>query len=257
MIDGKRVVAIIQARMGSSRLPGKVLMDLGGMSALEWMVRRVRLSETIDEVVIATTMETSDDPIEAFCADYGVGCFRGSLHDVLDRFYQAAKKFEAEICVRLTGDCPFVDPWLLDENLNVFVKTEPALDFAANRLPPPMTRTVPIGLDAEYCTLAGLEKVWQEATAKHEREHVMPYFYEHPEIFNILHIENEENFGEVRWTLDTAADYAMFKLMATHFAGRFDFSWKEALDYYLAHPELAAMTEDVTHKTFLDTDERA
>lgn len=257
MIDERRVVAIVQARMGSSRLPGKVLMDLGGMSSLEWMVRRVRLSAYVDEVVIATTMEASDDPIEEFCAAQDVACFRGSLHDVLDRFYQAAKAHEAEICVRLTGDCPFVDPWLLDANLDVFVKTEPALDFAANRLPPPMTRTVPIGLDAEYCTFAGLEKVWAEAKEKHEREHVMPYFYEHPELFNILHIENEENWGDVRWTLDTAADYAMLQKMAAHFEGRFDFPWREALDYYLAHPELAAMTNAVVHKTFLDTDERA
>lgn len=257
MINGKKVVAIIQGRMTSSRLPGKILIDLQGMTSLEWMIRRVRMSEFIDEVVIATTTDESDDPVEAYCEEKVFFCYRGSMHDVLDRFYQAAFVHEAEICVRLTGDCPFVDPWMLDDNLRVFVETEPALDFAANRMPPPMTRTIPIGLDAEYCTMDGLTKVWKEAKQKHQREHVMPYFYENTDVFNILHIEHEPSYGDIRWTLDTPEDLIVLRTIATHFDGRYDFTWLEILDFYLAHPHLATLTSEVEHKTFLDTDKRS
>ncbi len=250
------MVAVIQARMSSSRLPGKVLKDIGGKSALDWMATRVRRAELIDEVVIATTTDPSDDPIVDYCRASGISYFRGSMPDVLDRVYQAARGFEADVVVRLTGDCPFIDPHMLDNNLHTFLTAKPPLDFAANRLPPPWKRTIPIGLDAEYCTFAGLETIWQQAREKHQREHVMPYFYEHPESFNILHITHEPDSGHLRWTLDTPEDLALLRKLAAHFEGRDDFSWLDVLALVEQRPELAEMNVQVNAKDYRETDHR-
>ena len=195
MADPK-VVAIIQARMAASRLPGKVLKDLGHLPVLGWMLARVPRAELIDQVVVATTTDPSDDAVAAYCQEQGVAHYRGSMPDVLDRYYQAARQFEADAIVRLTADCPFIDPAVLDDNLRTFLHAEPRLDFAANRLPPPYQRTTPIGLDAEYCWFAGLETAWREAEAKHQREHVMPFFYEQPDRFKILHITHTPEAGD-------------------------------------------------------------
>jgi spore coat polysaccharide biosynthesis protein SpsF len=252
----KNVVAIIQARMASSRLPGKVLQELGHLPVLGWMVRRARRAERIDRVVVATTTDLSDDPVAEYCLAEGIAMTRGSMHDVLDRYYQSAKHFKADVIVRLTGDCPLIDPAMLDDNLNEFLAADPPLDFAANRLPPPYQRTVPIGLDAEYCTFEALEYVWKVAAEKHQREHVMPYFYEHPEKFNILHITHEPDCGHYRWTVDTQDDLELLRKLIAHFPGRDDFSWLEVLEVVQAHPELAEMNVGVQHKDYREIDER-
>ncbi|MBN1230604.1 MAG: glycosyltransferase family protein [Anaerolineales bacterium] len=250
------IVAIIQARMGSSRLPGKVLKPLGDKNALEWMLVRLGRSTLINQVVIATTDDPGDDLIQTYCEEHGVPCFRGSMFDVLDRIYYAAKLFQADVVIRLTGDCPFIDPEMLDSNLKEFLSAEPPLDFAANRLPPPFTRTIPIGLDAEYCTMTGLEKVWKEADQKHQREHVMPYFYENTDIFNIKHIENTPNYGEYRWTLDTPEDLVLLQKITELFPGRDDFSWLEILEKINEHPEITLLNENIHHKDYREVDER-
>src|SRR5512133_4166659 len=145
----ERVVAIIQARMSSTRLPGKVLLDIGGRTVLDRMIERVKHSKLVSETVVATTTDSSDDPIVALCEQLGTLVFRGSLPDVLDRYYQCARQFKAEIVVRLTGDCPLIDPELIDDViLGMF---DPPADFSCNRLPPPFSRSFPIGLDVEAC----------------------------------------------------------------------------------------------------------
>ncbi len=178
------------------------------------------------------------------------------MHDVLDRYYQAAKAHGADVIVRLTADCPLIDPDLLDENLRTFLQAEPRLDFAANRLPPPYRRTVPIGLDAEYCWLEGLETVWKEAEEKHQREHVMPYFYEHPERFNILHMTHDPDYGDLRWTVDTPEDLQLLRQIVSHFPARDDFSWYEVLDLIKKHPELNQINANTQHKDYREVDER-
>ena len=248
------VVVIIQARMASSRLPGKVLEPLGHRLVLDWMVARVGRAALVNQVVIATTLDPSDDPVAEFCAAQGVAYTRGSMHDVLDRYYQAARQYAAEVVVRLTADCPLIDPAMLDDNLRTFLAAEPPLDFAANRLP--MDRTVPIGLDTEICTFAALERVWQTAQDAHQREHVMPYFYEHPEIFNILHIRHEPDYGDLRWTIDTPEDLALLRQIVAHFAGRDDFSWLDVLALVQQHPELRDVNANVRHKDYREVDER-
>ena len=210
-----RVIAIVQARMSSSRMPGKVLSELGGQPVLAWVVRRAGRSVRIDQIVVATSIAPEDDAIADLCKQQGYACFRGSLYDVLDRYMQAARESQADVIVRLTGDCPLIDPAMLDDNLAIFLEAHPPLDFAANRLPG--ERTIPIGLDAEICTFAALETAWREAHRPHEREHVMPFFYEHPERFRILHIKHKPEYGNYRWTVDTPDDLELLRKVVANF----------------------------------------
>lgn len=249
-----RTVAIIQARMSSSRLPGKVLLDLAGQPMLVWVVERTRLSKTIDEVVVATTSDASDDPLAAICQDRDYPCYRGSLYDVLDRYYQAAREYNADVVVRITADCPLIDPAVVDKTVQEFLATN--ADFAANRLPPPWGRTYPVGLDAEVCTISGLELAWKEAQAPYQREHVMPFFYDQPERFRILHVNHTENYGALRWTVDTPEDLALVRRICENFLGRMDFSWLEVLDFYQSNPELATLNQQIKPKDYREFDAR-
>jgi spore coat polysaccharide biosynthesis protein SpsF len=248
------IVCIIQARMAASRLPGKVLKDLGGQPVLAWVVERARRAKLIDEVVVATTIEPEDDQVESFCNQKGYPCYRGSMHDVLDRYYKAARLYTADVIVRVTADCPFIDPGMLDSNIQTFLDADPPLDFATNRLP--MDRTVPIGLDTEICTFMALEAAWKEAAEPHHREHVMPFFYEHPERFNNLHIRHEPDYGHLRWTVDVPEDLELLRQIAAHFDDRDDFSWEEVLALVEARPELTEINVDVQHKDYRDVDAR-
>jgi len=248
-----RVVAIIQARMTSSRLPGKVLAGLGGQPVLAWVVRRAGRTQGIDQVVVATSIAAEDDAVAAFCKEQDYACSRGSLFDVLDRYRQAAREYDAEVIVRLTGDCPLIDPGMLADNLRTFLDTKPSLDFAANRLPG--ERTIPIGLDAEFCTMAALETAWREAQKPYQREHVMPFFYEHAHRFRILHIKHIPEHGHYRWTVDTPEDLELLREVVSHFKDD-EFSWKEVLALFQEKPQLARINASVGHKSHQDVDER-
>lgn len=277
-------VAIIQARMGSSRFPGKVLADIAGQPMLARVVERTRMAKTVDDVAIATTTESSDDAISTLCETRGYPCYRGSLHDVLDRYYQTARLFNAELIVRITADCPLIDPGVIDKTVNVILgdassKSEMAIpnqpsqtrslqleisnsplttpyDFVANRLPPPWGRTYPIGLDTEVCTFHGLETAWKEAQEPHQREHVMPFFYDHQERFRIMLVNHEQDFGSLRWTVDTPKDLELVRQIYTRFPGRDDFSWLEVLELFEREPELAHINAQVSHKTYVEVDNR-
>ena len=198
------IVCIIQARMGSSRLPGKVLKQICGQPMLGWVVKRASRSRLISSIIVATTIDPGDDMIEAFCKSEGIPCFRGSEFDVLDRYYQAAKAQHADIVVRLTADCPFIDAALIDETIEKLLETK--ADFAANRLPPPYQRTYPIGLDTEVATFKALETAWKLAEKPFEREHVMPYLYDPQNTFKVMVIDADKNYGNQRWTVDTPED---------------------------------------------------
>ncbi len=195
-------LAIIQARMSSSRLPGKVLLDICGKPMLERVLDRVNLARRIDHILVATTTDISDDPLTYWCKGLGVDCFRGSMQDVLDRFYQAAISNQPQFIVRVTADCPVIDPGLMDETVQTC--RENGVDFAATRLPPPFHRTYPIGLDVEVSTFSALERAWREASNPAEREHVFPYLYDQPGRFNLKILNYEPDYGSLRWTVDTA-----------------------------------------------------
>jgi spore coat polysaccharide biosynthesis protein SpsF len=247
-----RIIGIIQARMASSRFPGKVLQDIAGKPMLYHVVERARRARTLDEVIVATTTEPDDKAIETYCFEMGCPVYRGSMHDVLDRFYQAAKMHRAEGVVRFTADCPLLDPGVVDHTVKEFLRS--GVDFAANRLPPPFKRTYPIGLDTEVCTFSGLERAWKEAVEKHEREHVMPYFYDTPGRFKVQRVDYEVDYGDRRWTVDTPEDLALIQQIFGYFPERLDFSWLEVLALFDRQPELAAINAGIHHKTYLDVD---
>ena len=270
------IIAIIQGRMGSSRLPGKVLLDIAGKPMLQHVIERSRRAQTLDAVIVATSADPADDPIAAFCAEACVPCARGSLHDVLDRYYQAARAQGAGVVVRITADCPMIDPELIDDAVRTVTEPgqEEPLDFAANRLPPPFSRSFPIGLDVEVCHFAALQRAWQEATETFHREHVMPYIYEgvnlsqtgpllmtgrSPRGFNVALLNHKPDLGALRWTVDTPEDLQFAREVFTRFerAGKTEFCWLDVLDVLEKEPELARINSEVRHKTMTEVDERA
>ena len=261
----QRVVAIIQARMSSSRLPGKVLLDIAGQPMLAHVVTRTSRATKIDEVIVATTTDASDDPVAAYCDSMGISCTHGSLQDVLDRYYQAASQAKADVVVRITGDCPVIDPALIDDCIKALL--DGSFDFTCNRLPPPWGRTYPIGLDTEVCTFAALKKAWEESTETFHREHVMPFLYEGLELsavsrqlsdgisprgFKIAQLHQTTDFGDYRWTVDTPEDLEFMRHVYNRFDGRDDFTWGDVLHLIQKEPELAAINSTVRHKTLYD-----
>jgi spore coat polysaccharide biosynthesis protein SpsF len=265
-----KIVAIIQGRMSSSRLPGKILADIAGQPMLTRVYTRTSRAQTLDEVIFATTTDASDDPVAEYCDFSGIPFTRGSLFDVLDRYYQAAKQAKADVVVRITADCPVIDPDLIDDVVKAV--TADKFDFACNRLPPPFQRTYPIGLDVEVCPFNLLEKAWKESTETFHREHVMPYFYEGVELtresrtletgvsprgFKIALLDHTTDFGDYRWTVDTPEDLEFMRQVYSHFDGRDDFTWKEVLDLVHDEPKLMEINAGVKHNTLTDVDKRA
>ncbi len=282
-MNNSQNIAIIQARMGSSRLPGKVLLEIGGEPMLVRVVDRTRRAESISQVIVATTTETEDDQIAMVCAERGYHCYRGSLFDVLDRYYQAAVQFNAQTIIRITSDCPLIDPDVIDRTVAAFFgKTQPAdkvlsdpcseilpqktfgksncenaFDFAANRLPPPWGRTYPIGLDTEVCTFQALEEAWREAKEKHQREHVMPFFYDHLERYRLLLVNHDQDFGALRWTVDTPQDLELLRKIFDQFSGQAFFSWLDVLDLVRSEPALTKVNAQVAAKDYRQLDDRS
>jgi spore coat polysaccharide biosynthesis protein SpsF len=249
-VTERRVIAIVQARMGSTRLPGKVLLNIEGEPMLAWVVERVSLAMTVDDVVVATTTDPEDDAIVEFCGRRSYALYRGAATDVLDRYWEAAKAHDAEIIVRITADCPLIDPGLIDKTVDALLTKVPMADFSANRLP--WERTYPIGLDVEVCTFEALQTAWNEAVEPHQREHVMPYLYEHPERFHILHVKAERDFGDLRWTVDTPDDLRFVREIAKRLPNYIDFSWSDVLRIVNENPELVEINQQVQHKTYKD-----
>ena len=249
------VVAIIQARMGSSRLPGKVLQDIGGQPMLHRVVLRARRSQLVGQVIVATTTDEGDDPIENFCKTHGFPCFRGDPYDVLDRYYQAARFFDANTIVRLTGDCPLIDPGEIDRTVNAFFRAN--VDFAANRLPPPWKRTTPIGMDTEVVTFTALQQAWREAETKYAREHVMPYFYEEAGRFNILLVDLEQDLGHLRLTVDTPEDLRLIREIYRYFGNKDEFSLQDVLGLFDRSPDLLKINAKIRHKGYTEVDRRS
>ena len=250
----RHIVAIIQARMGSQRLPGKVLLDIHGKPMLQRVLERVADSKLIDRTVVATTTEAGDDPIDRFCKSRGYRVVRGHPSDVLDRYLQAAQSQHADIIVRLTADCPLLDPGVIDMTIEALLDSDPPADLALNRIPG--SRTFPIGLDTEVCTMQALQRAWEEADQPYQREHVLPYLYEVPGRFRVLQVDHARDYGTLRWTVDTPEDLQLVRQVYADFAPAEDFSWLDVLDYFADHPEIAALNAAVIHKGFTDVDDR-
>ncbi|HZQ72377.1 MAG TPA: glycosyltransferase family protein [Burkholderiales bacterium] len=236
-------VAIIQARMGSTRLPGKVLRTLGTKSVLAHVVERVKRCSVIDAVVVATTSREADDAVEEEARAHGAAVFRGSEEDVLDRYHGAARRFGADTIVRITSDCPLLDASLTDAIVRRFLAARDGLDYLSNTL----VRTYPRGLDTEVFSFAALDAAQREAREPHQREHVTPYIWEHPERFRVAQHTGTPDRSALRWTLDTEEDW---RFLAAVFAaaGGAPGDTQALVELLERRPELAAINAHVEQK---------
>src|SRR3989338_7529202 len=233
-----KVIAIVQARMGSTRLPGKMTKEILGKPIVEYVFDRVRPSKRLTEIWLATTTDTSDDVLAEWAKNHGVKCYRGSMNDVLDRYYQTAKLAEADVVVRITGDCPLADCQVIDCVINEYLTEYPKFDYVCNTQPP----TFPDGLDTEVVSFVALEKAWQEARLSSEREHVTPYIWNHPEIFRLHNIVSPHDLSAQRWTLDTAEDLEFIRRIVAECQHRGVYcGLEEIMDIIAAHPEWLAI----------------
>lgn len=229
--------------MGSQRLPGKVLLDLGGETVLGRVVQRLRRALLLDNIVVATTVLGGDDVIEQECKRLGVECFRGSSEDVLDRYYCAGLTVSGELIVRITADCPVIDPMLVDQTIELLIRED--VDYAATDVP----ATIPRGTDVEVFTRQSLERCWREAHESHQREHVTPYYYEHPELFRLATLTSELDCRQYRWTLDTQEDYELLREIYREFRDGRVFGWREIVELMYRKPELLQWNAQVAQKS--------
>jgi spore coat polysaccharide biosynthesis protein SpsF len=246
-----KTVAIIQARMGSARLPGKVLRELGGRTVLAQVVRRVARCTLLDAVIVATSTAQADDAVAREAQARGARVFRGSEDDVLARYHGAALEAGADNIVRVTADCPLFDPEVLRQMLAAFLAKRAsaqgsALLYLSNTLG---RRTFPRGLDAEIFTMDALAAAHASAREPWEREHVTPYMYGHPERFRLEGFQQAVDCSSHRWTLDTEEDWALIRALYEALgAGGRDFTTEEVLGYLAGHPELVALNAHVEQK---------
>jgi spore coat polysaccharide biosynthesis protein SpsF (cytidylyltransferase family) len=231
------VEVLIQARMSSTRLPGKVLLPLGGSTVLENVFERSQKAKLVNEVVLVTSNDKSDDPIEKLCEAKGFKCYRGSLNDVLDRYYQAAKLFNASTVVRITGDCPLIDPHIIDRVIRKFNSGK--YDYVSTGRE---VTTFPDGLDTEVFSFASLERAWKEAKLPSEREHVTPYIWKNIQEFRVCHIKNKVDLSSYRLTLDEPNDYALLKEIFDNVS---PLKTSKVLEYIDSHPKVRSINADI------------
>ena len=230
------ILGILQARTSSTRLPKKVLMPLLGQPMLARQCERLRRVRHIDRLMIATSDESSDDPLEALAGELGLLCYRGSLGDVLDRFYRAAEPLAPEHVVRLTGDCPLTDPELIDHVIEVHLAE--ANDYTANGI----ERTYPNGLDVEVLRMGVLAQAWREARLPSQREHVTSFIYEQPERFKLGYVKNDRDLSAFRWTVDEPEDFELVRRIYEQlYPETPDFSTADILALLDAEPEWSTL----------------
>jgi glutamate-1-semialdehyde 2,1-aminomutase len=233
----KKVLVVIQARMGSSRLPGKVLEKINGKSLIEILILRLSSAKRVTQIIVATTDNPGDDVLEAKLKDLGISCFRGSEKNVLDRFFQAVETFGADTIIRITGDCPLVDPGSIDEAITIF--NEENLDYLSNSNPP----TFPDGLDFEIFTKEQLELANRLAISTFEKEHVTPYIRENA--IRVSCIRNSQDLSELRWTVDEYLDLVFIRELFKGLNYDFTASWTTILDYLNSNASLSEINSRI------------
>lgn len=236
-------ICIIQARMSSSRLPGKVLLDLGGISVLGLLIHRLKKSKLIDHIVLATSEDVSDNVIADFCIDQNIQLYRGSLNDVLDRYYQASKLFNLsgdDRIIRITADCPLIDPQILDKVVQFSIDSD--LDYCSNTLRP----TYPDGMDVSVAKFSALQRAWQEAILPSEREHVFPYIvknstFNNQSFFTSSCYMNAIDQSMFRITIDTEEDYEVVKSIVSNLGH--DVLIDEILNFLISNKEISQLND--------------
>ena len=241
------VSVIIQARSGSTRLPGKIFKELSGQPILWHVYNRIKHSLLVNQIIIATTDQPEDDQVEIFCASNNIPFYRGSVNDVLSRYYEAAKKYNAVIIIRITSDCPVIDPVIIDKMISEYfrISKNENLDYMSNSI----IRTFPRGLDVEIFSFDVLEKAYNEAKLQYEREHVTPYIYQHPELFGIKNFTNEKDYSYHRWTVDTIEDFKLIEAIYNELYNQKNiFLFDDILELFEKEPELLEINKEVKQK---------
>jgi spore coat polysaccharide biosynthesis protein SpsF len=240
-----KIVATIEARMTSSRLPGKVLLPALGQPMLHHLVARLRAVPSLNEIVVATTVNKTDDVLEAFARDEGIGCFRGSEDDVLERVIGAAGSANADVIVEITGDCPIIDPQIVEQTVRMFQAHDAA--YVSNAV----VRSYPIGMDTQVFRLETLKRSAAMTSAPLDREHVTLHICNHPELFPHVHLvaPPELQWPELGLTLDEPADYELLRKIIEHFgeSNRL-FSCLDAVRLLRANPDWVAINQSVKRK---------
>ena len=243
-----KTVIIVQARMTSTRLPGKVLLPLAGEPMLVRLLERLRRVQRAHGLVIATTTNATDDAIAALSAQRGVPCHRGSEHDVLSRYAEAARLHGADAVVRITSDCPLIDPVLIDQLIATFEAGDN--DYVSNMLPP----TWPYGMAVEVFSAAALAQAHAEATQAAEREHVTPFIYWHPERYRLRNVASPVDLSHHRWTVDTPEDYELVRRLFDHLMPTHpQFTLADVLALLEAHPGWIAINQHIRQKPAAET----
>ena len=236
---------IMQARVNSSRLKGKVLKKLKGKTILEHDIERIRQAKLVDEIIIATTNNEADDAIVKVAKQCGVRVFRGSENDVLERYYLAAKEYDVEHIIRITSDCPLIDPFIIDNVIEKYEETNP--DIITNVPNEWEDMTYPRGLDLEMFSFAWLEKAYLEATDMYDREHVTPYVYDNAK--ERFYYRYDKDYSKYRWTLDTEEDWLVIEKIYDYFyKGKHDFYFLDIIYFLEQNPEISTINEGVKQK---------
>jgi spore coat polysaccharide biosynthesis protein SpsF len=234
----KKTVAIIQARMGSTRLPGKVLKPILNKPLLWHLINRLQRCSTIDQIVVATTTDESDSKIIEFCKENAINYFSGSENDVLDRYYQAAKSFNADSIVRITADCPVIDPQIVDEVIHEYIVKKHDVCGLSGEFPD--------GLDVTVFSFKTLEDTWRNAKLPSEREHVCPYMSKHPEKFKLGEYVKFDNLGHYRWTVDEVQDLQFIREVFSRLYEPGEiFLTEDILNLLEREPELSKINEGI------------
>lgn len=243
-----KTLIIVQARMTSTRLPGKVLLPLAGEPMLARLIERLRRVRRANGIVVATTTNATDDPIAALCAQLGVPCHRGSEQDVLSRYADAARLYGADVVVRITADCPLIDPALIDQLIETYEEGDS--DYVSNMLPP----TWPYGMAVEVFSAAALAQAHAEATQAAEREHVTPFLYWHPERYRLRNVASPVDLSRHRWTVDTPEDYELVRRLFDHLMPtQPQFIQADVLALLDQHPDWIAINQHVRQKPATET----
>lgn len=234
------ILGILQARFSSSRLPGKVMRPILGKPMLLHQIARISRAHNIDHLTVATSTDSTDDPIADMCRNNQIGCYRGSLEDVLDRFYQAGAVQKPEYVVRLTGDCPLTDPEVIDRVIALC--RDGHYDYASNALNP----TFPDGLDAEVIRWPVLVQTWQEARKPSEREHVTPFIHQQPTRYKIGELRSPVDYSAFRWTVDEPADFEFVRrIYEALYPNNLQFSMNDILMLLERRPDLLALNKHI------------
>ncbi len=240
-----KTVIIIQARMTSTRLPGKVLKTVMGKPLLEYQIERLKDIQKISSIVIATTINPTDDPLVEFSKSQGLAYFRGSENNVLERYYLAAKENHADAIVRITSDCPLIDPDITSQCIQYFLDNNSTLDYVSNAI----ERTYPRGLDTEIFSFDALTTAHKNASQQAEKEHVTPYIYRHPEKFRIGSFKSKIDYSQYRWTVDTIEDFNLIEnILIKIYASNPRFRMMDVIKLLKKQPKWAAINSHIEQK---------